>query len=392
MYVGGSNPPVQCNPWLYDPLEPYMSIPLSCPDISDVERDAVLKVLSTPQLSLGPKVPEFERVFASYVGTRHAVALNSGTSALHLCIRAMGIGPGDEVITTPFSFIASSNCILFEGAKPVFADVDPSTWNIDVTKIEAAITPRTKAILPVDVFGQPADMDPIVAVARKHKLRVLEDSCEALGATYKGRRAGSLGDAGVFGFYPNKQVTTGEGGMIVTDDENIARLAVSMRNQGRGEDGGWLAHARLGYNFRLSDINCALGIAQMSRVEEILARRNRVAGWYLDRLRNEKRVTLQRILPDCRISWFVMVVRLADSYTREDRDRILHGLKEQGIGTNNYFTPIHLQPFYVQQFGYQRGDLPACEALCDRTVALPFHGLLTEAEVDTAVRAFTQLL
>ncbi|GMU23123.1 MAG: aminotransferase [Phycisphaerae bacterium] len=369
-----------------------MNIPLSRPDISQAERDAVLEVLLTPQLSLGPKVPEFERAFRELLGRRYAVAVNSGTSALHLCIRAMDIGPGDEVITTPFSFIASSNCIQFERARPVFVDVDAETWNIDPKRIAAAITPRTKAVLPVDVFGQPADVDPIHEIARKHKLRVLEDSCEALGAMYKERPAGTLGDAGVFGFYPNKQVTTGEGGMIVTDDETLYRRTVSMRNQGRDEGAGWLAHARLGYNFRLSDINCALGIAQMKRLEEILARRSRVAGWYLERLRGEQRIRLQKILPECRISWFVMVVRLDDSYAREDRDRILHHLREKGIGCNNYFSPIHLQPFYAEQFGHQRGDFPVCEALADRTIALPFHGLLTEDEVDTVCRTFRALL
>ncbi|GMV97392.1 MAG: aminotransferase [Phycisphaerae bacterium] len=369
-----------------------MNVPLSRPDISDREREAVSAVLMTPQLSLGPRLAEFERAVADYVGARHAVAVNSGTSGLHLCVRAMNIGPGDEVITTPFSFVASANCILFEGARPVFVDVDPSTWCIDPARIEAAITPKTKAILPVDVFGQPADMDPILALAAKHRLRVLEDSCEALGARYKGRPAGRLGEAGCFGFYPNKQITTGEGGMIVTDDDALADLCRSMRNQGRDEAAGWLAHARLGYNYRLSEINCALGLAQMSRVEEILARRAGVARMYLDRLGDEKRIHLQRILPECRISWFVMVVRLSDDYTRQDRDRIMHRLREHGIGTNNYFTPIHLQSFYVERFGFRRGDFPVCEALSDRTLALPFHGLLTEAEVDAVCRVFRGLL
>lgn len=369
-----------------------MTIPLSCPDITQAERDAVNQVMMGVQLSLGPKLPEFERMLSTYVGTRYAVAVNSGTSGLHLCIRAMGIGAGDEVITTPFSFIASSNCILMEGAKPVFVDVDPRTWNIDPARIEAAITPRTKAILAVDVFGLPADMDAITAIARKHKLRVLEDSCEAIGAKYKGRPAGTLGEAGVFGFYPNKQVTTGEGGMIVTNDETIYSLSASMRNQGRGTSNAWLAHERLGYNFRLSDINCALGIAQMKRIDEILAHRARAAGYYVERLRDEKRVSMQHIPADCRISWFVMVVRLADEYTREDRDGLMHSLREAGIGTNNYFTPIHLQPFYAEQFGWKRGDMPVCEALSDRTIALPFHGLLTEADVDTVCKTFRKLL
>ncbi|HOB73196.1 MAG TPA: DegT/DnrJ/EryC1/StrS family aminotransferase [Phycisphaerae bacterium] len=368
-----------------------MKIPLSSPDISQAERDAVAEVMLTSQLSLGPRLPEFERLLSEYVGVRYAVAVNSGTSALHLCIRAMGIGPGDEVITTSFSFIATANCILMEGARPVFVDIDPETWNIDPAKIEAAITPRARAILPVHVFGLPPDMDAILAIARKHNLRVLEDSCEALGATYKGRRAGSLCDAGVFGFYPNKQITTGEGGMIVTNDETIYRLATSMRNQGRGVNSGWLAHERLGYNFRLSDINCALGIAQMKRIDEILAHRAQVAKWYHERLGDEKRISLQRVPSDRTISHFVMVARLSDDYTREDRDCIMEGLRAKEIGTNNYFSPIHLQPFYAEQ-GWKRGDLPVCEALSDRTIALPFHGLLTEQEVDTVCREFRALL
>jgi perosamine synthetase len=369
-----------------------MNIGLSRPDITDLERQAVMEVLQTSSLSLGPKLPEFEQIFARYVGRKHAAAVNSGTSALHLCIRAYGIGPGDEVITSPFTFIASANCVRFEGAKTVFADVDPNTWNIDPARLAAAVTPRTKAIVPVDVFGQPADMDPIREVAKRHGLKVIEDSCEALGAEYKGRKAGTLGDVGVFGFYPNKQVTTGEGGMIVTDDADVHRLAVSMRNQGRGDDGGWLAHVRLGYNFRLSEINCALGIAQMKRIDEILANRLRSAGYYDERLRGERRVRFQKVHPSCKTSPFVMCVRLEDDYTREDRDRILEQLREKGIGCNNYFTPVHLQPFYAEDYGHRRGDFPVCEALSDRTIALPFHGQITEAEVDRVCEVFLKLL
>ena len=367
-------------------VEDRMDIPLSRPDITQAERDAVNQVMLTPQLSLGPKLAEFEAIFTRYIGTRHAVAVSSGTSGLHLCLRAMGVGPGDEVITTPFSFIASANCILFDGARPVFADVDPDTWNIDPARIADAITPRTRAIIPVDVFGQPAEMATIRELADRHGLRILEDSCEALGATYRGRKAGSLGDAGVFGFYPNKQITTGEGGMIVTSDEDVYNLAVSMRNQGRDVGMGWLAHARIGYNYRLSDINCALGLAQMNRVDEIIANRQRVADYYLERLAEEPRIRMQMIHPDCRISWFVMVVRLADEYSRDDRDRIVQDLRAAGIGSSNYFPPIHLQPFYIEQFGHKPGDLPVCEALCDRTVALPFHGHLTEDQVETVCR------
>ncbi|HEY3244598.1 MAG TPA: DegT/DnrJ/EryC1/StrS family aminotransferase [Phycisphaerae bacterium] len=367
-------------------------IPLARPDITQREIDAVVTVLKTPQLSLGPRVEEFERVFANYCGTRHAVAISSGTAGLHLLVRAMGIGHGDEVITTPFSFVASSNCALFEGARPVFVDIDPDTWNIDPRHIESAVTPRTKAIIPVDVFGQIADMDPILEIARRHDLWVLEDSCEALGARYKGHIAGSIGDAGVFGFYPNKQITTGEGGMIVTNNGELADLCHSMRNQGRDTGGGWLAHPRLGYNFRLSDINCALGIAQMERITEILAARTRVADLYRHRLEGEPRVRMQKIPPHVEMSWFVMVVKLDERYTQADRDRILVRLRERGIGCSNYFVPIHLQKFYVEQFGYQPGDFPICESVAARTIALPFHAGLTESDANTVCSELAALL
>jgi len=369
-----------------------MEIPLSRPDITQAERDAVNAVLNTHNLSLGPKLGEFEQAFTQYTGCKYAVAVNSGTSGLHLCLRAVGVGAGDEVITSPFSFIASANCIIFDEARPLFADVDPDTWNIDPAQVAKAITDKTKAIIPVDVFGQTADMDPILEIARQHNLRVIEDSCEALGAQYKGRKAGTLTDAGVFGFYPNKQITTGEGGMIVTDDESIYKLAASYRNQGRDEHGGWLGHVRLGYNYRLSDINCALGIAQMQRIDEILANRKQVADWYVSRLNDIQRISMQKILPDCKISWFVMVIRLIDDYTIHDRDRICNQLREKGVACSNYFPPIHLQPFYVEEYGYKRGDFPVCEALSDRTIALPFHGHLTEEEVDTACKTLKSLL
>jgi perosamine synthetase len=358
-------------------------IPLARPDITQREIDAVVAVLKSLQLSLGPRVEEFERVFKEFCGTQHAIAVSSGTAGLHLLVRAMGIGRGDEVITTPFSFVASANCAMFEGARPIFVDIDPDTWNIDPARIEAAITPRTKAIVPVDVFGQIADMDTILQIAERHKLWVLEDSCEALGARYKGRIAGSLGDAGVFGFYPNKQITTGEGGMIVTDNAELAGLCRSMRNQGRDTGGGWLAHPRLGYNFRLSDVNCALGIAQMQRIEEILAARTRVGELYRRRLEGESRVRMQKIPAHVEMSWFVMVVKLEQRYTQADRDRILVQLRERGIGCSNYFVPIHLQKFYVEQFGHKPGDFPVCEAVAARTIALPFHAGLTDSDVNT---------
>ena len=369
-----------------------MEIPLARPDITEREIEAVAAVLRTPNLSLGPKLGEFERLMADYCGTAHAVACSSGTAALHMLIQAMGIGSGDEVITTPFSFVASANCALFEGARPVFVDIDADTWNIDANKIEPAVTAKTRALIPVDVFGQIADMDPIRAVAQRHDLQVIEDSCEALGGRYKGRRAGSLGDAGVFGFYPNKQMTTGEGGMIVTDDLALVEQLRSIRNQGRGTGAGWLSHERLGYNFRLSDINCALGIVQLERIDHILAARKRVADWYLERIAGESRLITQRFSSDVEMSWFVYVVRLTDDYSRDDRDRMLEALRTQHIACSNYFAPIHLQPFYREQFGYGEGDFPVCEALGARTIALPFFGQMTEAQIDRVCTTLIDLL
>ena len=367
-------------------------LPLARPNITQAEIDAVVGVLQSADLSLGPKLPAFEKAFADQCGTKHAVACSSGTCGLHLLVRAMGIREGDEVITTPFSFIASANCALIEGAKPVFADIDPHTWNIDPSRIEAVVTPKTKAIIPVDVFGQIVDMDPILEIAHRRHLRLIEDSCEALGSTYRGKPAGSFGDAGVFGFYPNKQITTGEGGMIVTDDEKLAALARSLRNQGRDGNGGWLAHPRLGFNYRISDINCALGIAQLRRLREIAAERTRVYDLYQTRLGHEERLTLQKVRPEVTVNWFVFVVRLDDRYDLADRDRILVSLREKGIGCSNYFAPIHLQPFYVEEFGYRRGDFPVCEALADRTVALPFHHELSSEDVDRVCGELRNLL
>ncbi len=358
------------------------TIPLARPNITQAEIDAVVAVLKSPDLSLGPKLVEFEAAFAEHCGTQFAVACSSGTAGLHLLVLAMGVTAGDRVITTPFSFIASANCALMAGAAPVFVDIDPDTWNIDARLVEDAITKQTKAIIPVDVFGQVPDMDAILTVADRHGLRVIEDSCEALGSRYKGRPAGSFGDAGVFGFYPNKQITTGEGGMIVTNDAELARLCRSLRNQGRDTNGGWLAHPRLGFNYRISDINCALGLAQLARLGEIVDARTRVRALYCGRLGDEPRLRMPAVRDDTETSWFVFVVRLDDSYTQQDRDRILRTLSDRGIGCSNYFAPIHLQPFYVERFGYKPGDFPVCEALTARTIALPFHHELTGEDVD----------
>jgi dTDP-4-amino-4,6-dideoxygalactose transaminase len=357
-----------------------MQITMSSPDITQAEIEAVNDVLHTKYLSLGPKLPAFEQAIARYVGARHGVGVNSGTSGLHLAVLAAGIQPGDEIITTSFSFIASANCILYAGGVPVFVDIDLATGNIDPTKIEAAITSRTKAILPVHAFGQPADMDPILEIARKYDLAVIEDACEAVGAEYKGRLAGTLGDVGVFAFYPNKQMTTGEGGMIVTDKDDWADLFRSLRNQGRDSFNKWLDHTRLGYNYRLDEMSAALGLAQFSRLDELLAKRTRVAEWYNERIDEIQGIKKPYIAPSTtQTSWFVYVVRCDDGV---HRDQLMADLETRDIPSRPYFTPIHLQPFYCGKFGFQRGDLPNTERAGDTFLALPFSGVMTEAEVD----------
>lgn len=364
-------------------LSELKSIPLSSPDITHFEVDTINKVLSTPYLSIGPKVVEFEKKIAAYVGTKHAVAVNSGTSALHLCVRALGIKDGDEIITTPFSFIASANCALYERARPVFADIDEKTLCIDPSKIESRITPRTKAILPVHVFGYPCDMDKIMRIARKHKLAVIEDSCESLGTDYKRKMTGAIGDAGAFAFYPNKQITTAEGGMLVTNNDKLAALARSMRNQGRDEHSAWLSHNRLGYNYRMSELNAALGCVQARRINEILAKRRKVAGEYNRRLgRLTKYLRLPYDGKTTAISWFVYVIRLnSDRFDRYDRDKIMRELRSRGVSCSNYFPPIHLEPFYAKAFGYKPGDYPVTEAVSSVTIALPFHNHLKSDDI-----------
>ncbi|MBN2588879.1 MAG: DegT/DnrJ/EryC1/StrS family aminotransferase [Sedimentisphaerales bacterium] len=368
-----------------------MKIYLSRPDITDKEIDAVCSVLKSPNLSLGPKLGEFEQAFSKYIGTKRAVAVNSGTSGLFLSLSAIGIKPGDEVITTPFTFIASATTIMMCGAKPVFVDIDPVSLNIDYKKIESAVTDKTKAILPVEIFGNPAGFDTICEIADKHKLSVIEDSCEALGSSLNGNKAGTFGKMSVFAFYPNKQITTGEGGMILTDDENLADLCVSLRNQGRDYGAGWLSHQRLGYNFRLSDINCALGIIQLSRIEEIKAKRNQVANWYQEMLADDDRLIVPEAAEGCDISWFVFVVRLAES-SFEKRNMILDKMANKGIQVSNYFPPVHLMPFIANQFGYKQGDFPVTERVCESTIALPFYNNLSKDEVAIVCKTLKETL
>ena len=379
------------------------AIPLSNPDISDLEIDMVVQTMRSGRLSIGPMQERFEQLIATRADRLHAVAVNSGTSGLHLAMQALNIGPGDEVITTPFSFIASANCILYAGATPVFVDVCPKTLNMDPQKVDAAITPRTKAIGAVECFGNPAYMDQYEAIAARHEIALIEDCCEALGSSIKGRPAGSFGRVGVFGFYPNKQVTTGEGGMIVTNDKRVADLCRSMRSQGRpvadpvataGSSGlgAWLQHERLGYNNRLSEINAAIGVAQMRRFDEMMRRREEVARIYLSRLMDHHQLILPTIAPETVMSWFVFVVRLASTYTRDERDRIIAGMRRHDIGAADYFPCIHLQPFYREKFGFKPGDFPIAESVSQRTIALPFYNAMTPHDVDIVCRTLDLML
>jgi perosamine synthetase len=373
-----------------------MKIPLSSPDITGKEVIAVLEVLKTPNLSFGPKVPEFEEIVARYTGVGHAVAMSSGTAVLHTIVRALGIGKGDYVLTTPFSFISTSNCLLFEGAEPIFVDIDESTYNITPEAVEkvflslsAEKRKKVKAVIYVDVFGVPADNEGFERLGSKYGLHIVEDSAEALGSSMDGRKCGSFGDAGLFAFYPNKQITTGEGGILVTDNEELSIHAKSLRNQGRDEGAGWLQHARLGYNYRISDLNCALGIVQMERIDEILTKRKWVKEAYDTEFKDlfEAGVLIPQGIPrGADVSPFVYVLRLADRFSREDRENLLQALRAKGVSCSNYFTPIHLQPHY-KELDWNYGDMPVTEKVCERTVALPFFNNLKKNEIDYVVRS-----
>jgi len=374
-----------------------MQIPLSNPDLTFHEKQLVLQVLESPKLSLGPYLAQFENDIADYLGCKYAVAVNSGTSGLHLAIKATNLSAGDEVITTPFSFIASANCILYEKCIPIFVDIEPETLNMNVNQIEEKITNKTSAILPVHVFGLPCEMKKILAIAEKYKLVVIEDACEAIGAEYSigqdiTKKVGTLGNCGVFAFYPNKQLTTGEGGVIVTNNQTISEICRSLRNQGRSNNGKWLQHERLGYNYRISELNCALGVAQLSRINEILAKRTKIAEYYTERLNQVKTLVLPPISRSGKESWFVYVVRLTSDFNFEDRNKIMKKLIAKGIECNCYFPPIHLQPFYMKIFGFQKGDFPVTEYVSERTIALPFFSNMTENQVDYVCTELRRIL
>jgi perosamine synthetase len=357
-----------------------MRIPLSAPDIVESDIEAVVEVLRTPRISLGPKLEEFEDCFTRYVGVPHAVALSSGTAGLHLGLVALGIGEGDEVILPSFTFIAAANAILHARATPVFVDIDARTLNLDPEKVERAITPRTRTILAVHTFGIPANMAELLAIAQKHGLRVIEDACEALGAEYGGQRVGGLADLGVFAFYPNKPITTGEGGMVTTRDARIADTIRALRNQGRRPQDGWLDHSLPGYNFRISEMNCALGIAQMRRIDEILERRRAAAALYAEELRDVPNVTLPlAAIENGKVSWFVFVVRV------ENRDELARSLAERGIACGKYFAPLHRQPLFAPRVN-PAGDFSVTEKVSAQTLALPFFTRITAEQIREVCR------
>jgi len=354
------------------------SIPLARPDIGARELQLVTEVLTGDVLAMGPFTRQFEAGVAAVAGRHHGVACSSGTAGLHLGVRALGIGEGDEVITTPFSFVASANCLLYERAVPRFVDIEEDTLGIDPSLVEAAATTRTRAILPVHVFGRPCRIDAITAAARDRGWSIIEDACEGLGSSIDGRPLGSFGDVAVFAFYPNKQITTGEGGMVVTDDPVLAETMRSLRNQGRDTDGTWLRHVRLGYNYRLDEVSAAIGVAQLERLVELQAGRARVARAYAASLSGLDWVSIPRMEAGEVVDWFVYVVRL---HPEIDRARVMTVLAALGVPSRPYFPPLHLQPFYRSTFGYQPGDFPVTERVAASTLALPFSSRLADEDV-----------
>lgn len=388
-----------------------IDVPMSSPDITDLERDLVNQVMHTNYLSMGPYVLAFEKAFQEYTGAKHAVAVNSGTAGLHLCVRAEGWQDGDWVITTPFSFVSSTNILLYERITPIFVDAEPVNGNIDPQQLAAAVKDLTgsaasaakwlpprgvkadgklKGIVAVDVFGQPADYDQIHRAADPNGLPVIEDSCEALGAMYQNRPAGTLADCGVFAFYPNKQITTAEGGLVVTNDDQKADMIRSLRNQGRAVGDTWLDHTYLGYNYRMDELSAALGSAQMRRIDALIRERAQVAAWYAEELADIDGIECPASAPTTtRDSWFVYVIRLKEA---ERRKSVSEKLIALGIPVRPYFSPIHLQPYMQEKFGYQEGRFPVTEDLGRRGLAIPFSGIMTREQVRQVGDAIRQVM
>jgi perosamine synthetase len=359
-------------------------INLSAPWIDERDEELVVEVLRSGWLSLGPTGPRFESLLAEAIGVPYAAAVSSGTAGLHLCMRLAGVGPGDEVITSPYSFVASANCAIYEGATPVFADIDAHTYNLDPGAVEAAITPRTKALVAVDIFGYPAEYDELIPLCEKHGIALVEDACEALGATYKGKPLGSHGHPAVWAFYPNKQMTTGEGGAVTTGSEEEHELLVSLRNQGRLETSSWLQHGRLGYNYRLDDLSAALGIGQLEKLDRILTARREVAARYSELLQGVDVETPLADDADHVRSWFVYVVKLPVGV---DRAAVMERLAAQGIATAPYLPSIHLQSYMRERYGFSEGMLPVSEDCSARTMALPFHARLERGDQERVAEA-----
>jgi perosamine synthetase len=366
-------------------------VPLARPVVGEREEELLLETLRSGRLSLGPRLGEFEGGFGRRLGVEHVSAVSSGTAGLHLAIRAAGVEPGDEVVTTPFSFVASANCLLYEQARPVFCDIDPRTLNITPEAAADAVTQRTTGLLPVHIFGYPADMAGFEELAEDRALWLVEDACEALGAVHAdGRNVGARDNLAVFGFYANKQMTTGEGGMVVCPDPATKERIDSERNQGRAADMGWLDHDRLGFNYRLDDLSCALGVAQLERLEQLLAGRARVAAAYGEALAGIDGLVLP--CPDeggDRRGWFVYVVQLPDGV---ERDAAIRALRERGVDSKPYLPAIHLMSFYRERFGHREGEFPVCEEVARRSLALPFHPELSEGQLERVVEALRAAL
>ena len=365
-------------------------VPLSSPWLDEREEQLVLDVLRSGRLSLGPTIDRFEEAFAEAVGAPYAAAVSSGTAGLHLLCVTAGVGPGDEVVTSPYSFVASANCAIYEGATPVFADIDPSTLNLDPAAVEAAVTERTRAVIAVDIYGYPCELDELRAICDRHGLALIEDACEALGARYRRAPIGSQGPPAVFAFYPNKQITTGEGGMVTTHSEEEWRRLRSLRNQGRADSGGWLEHVRLGFNYRLDDIRAAIGLGQLEKLDEILTSRAAVASRYGELLGAIEGLELPRADDaDHERSWFVYVVALPGG---TDREAVIEALDARGVQTARYLPCIHLQSYMQERFGFRAGLCPIAEEMSTRTLALPFHARLDEGDQELVAEALAAAL